>query len=474
MNLRLRTLLAGTFALLAALAVLAALAMLSLAQDAQWSASYLVDSVHSVESAERIAIDLHELEHDDSESPQAAGDALQRDLAVNRALIQSAEEEQIVVRLERTVETLLAARRQAARGPAERDAFFRALGEAREGQHALLQINLEQARGAEQLSLRHGQRATRIAGAVAALLVVAMAALIFLVRRHLIRPLDQLRESIQRLALGESGVRAPSTSPVELRELASTFNAMAELLDEQRRGRAEILGRVAGALEAPLASLRAPLERLSPAAPLPDEAELRRLHARIVRDTLQLEQRVGEFLDAARADAGELPLCRARCDLTELVREAVELFRGVSPAHHIELELPPTLPADADATRLSQVLHALLALSLRRAPGGGRVDVRLRALDRSAELTISAAEAEATGSFESLFNDLRQLASSLRDVPGVLFGLDVSRKLVEAHGGRLALDSGGTRFVLTLPSAPPRVSAAVPLPVATSSPAARS
>ena len=453
MNLRLRTLLAGTFLALAGLAVLAALAMISLARDGEASASYLVDSVRSVESAERIALDLHELQHVGSAESDAAAQALVNDVAFNRLLIQSPAEEKIVIALEGEMAALLAARAEATRSESGRAKFELTLARTRDGQNALLQINLDQARGAEALTTQHGRKATRLAALAAALLIAAMGALLILVRNNLIRPLGALRENIQRLAMGESGVRTPERRAVELRELASTFNAMATLLDEQRRGRAEILGRVAGALEAPLASLRGQLERLSPGAPIPSEEEMRKLHAQIIRQSLQLEQRVVEFLDASRAEAGELPLQRAPCELRELVRESVELFRGVSPAHRFELTAPAPVTTIADQARLEQVLHALLALALRRAPGGGRIDVQVQARNGHAELSIAAIEAEAPGSFEAMFNDLRNLSVALRDVPGVLFGLDVSRKLIEAHRGHIEVDAQGTRFVVDLPLA---------------------
>ncbi len=481
MNLRLRTLLAASFAGFAAFALAAAAAVILLARDGQESASYLVISVRSVESAEKIALELHELEHVSGAPADAAEQALLRDVAFNRAMIQSPAEGQIVVRLEGAIATLKTARAALAAEPQSQEkkaAMGEALARAHVEQSQLLQINLEQAREAEALTTRHGLRATRAAMGVAALLIAAMAALIWLVRSQLIRPLDSLREDIHRLALGEAGVRARERQTVEMRELASTFNQMAALLDEQRRGRAEILGRVAGALESPLGSLRVALENLSPGAPLPREDELRKLHAQVIRCSLQLEQRVVEFLDAARAEAGELPLSRARCDLRDLVRESVELFRGVSPAHSLELQAGGPVPARADAARVSQVLHALLALALRRAPGGGRIEVKLDTTPALARLSISARETSIPTGFEALFNDLRGLSNALRDVPGVLFGLDVSRKLIEAHGGRIQVDGQGSRYLLELPLALSGDDEAQPetraLPSSTASPAAQS
>jgi K+-sensing histidine kinase KdpD len=437
----LKALVGWTFVLLTLLAVGAAAVILTLGRYEQDTASYLVISVQSVLTAERIEGDLHRLERADALPGGGEELSLQDHVSESRRMIQSPAEEQIIDGLERSVATLLARRRERAAGRSDDAQVLRAVQEALGHYEALLDVNLQQAAGAEQRAKERARRASLWGGAAATAMVAMMLALLAWAQLRLVRPLEQLRRSIRQMAQGETGVLASEDAPPELREAAVTLNAMARVIEEQQQGRIEFLGRVGESLAAPLHQIRDTLDQLALRPAALEEHAQRSLSSLLVQ-TRALERMVGEFLDASRIEEGQLRLQPERFDLREPAREAVELFRGLLASREFELVLParPVL-VYADATRMVQVLNNLLAVALRRSPSGSRLDLELAAEDGEAVLRARVQDGGALG-FEDLFKVLHGLDDRLRGVPGAVFGLHACRKLIRAQGGRLEVGPG--------------------------------
>ena len=90
----------------------------------------------------------------------------------------------------------------------------------------------------------------------------------------------------------------------------------------------------------PLGTLRLTTRTLAPNRPLPPEPVIRRVVGMIDRQLAYLERMVGDFIDMARIEAGELELRLELCDLRPIVEQSVELFAAASPRERFDLVLP--------------------------------------------------------------------------------------------------------------------------------------
>src|SRR5262249_3625272 len=153
----------------------------------------------------------------------------------------------------------------------------------------------------------------------------------------------------------------------------------ADALARQDEERLAFLAGVAHDLRNPLNALRMSLFLVQPNRPLPSEMKLRDTFALVTRQVTRLDRMLGDFLDAARIQRGELDLRVQMHDLRDLVRNTVELYANASRGHLISLSVPDQ-PIDvaADAMRVEQVLNNLVSNAIKYSPQGGEVSVAVR------------------------------------------------------------------------------------------------
>ncbi len=322
---------------------------------------------------------------------------------------------------------------------------------------------------AEQLSAElevRSERARKL-GAVAddvvaisgGLCVALLAAIMVGLYRGLFGPLLQLTDAIRAFAAGDRGARASLNASAELNELADTFNELADRQVRQDIDRMTFLAGVAHDLRNPLATLRVVTHHLGPARPPPTEQKLRASMALIDRQVTRLERMVGDFLDASRIESGHLELRPEPVDLRMVVRDAVELYRTSTPAgagRHIALREPESgLTVDVDAFRIGQVLNNLLSNALKYSPGAAEVLVSVeRDGDDAVVSVIDHGIGIAPADLPHVFEPFRRTGASRELAPGVGLGLSVSRRIIEAHHGRIDVVSSvgsGSTFSVRLP-----------------------
>jgi signal transduction histidine kinase len=191
----------------------------------------------------------------------------------------------------------------------------------------------------------------------------------------------------------------------------------------------------------------------------------------IERQVLHLVRMVDDLLDVSRITRGKVELRREPLDLVEVVRQTVEGNRTLIEGRGIELAvtLPPAPPAplalDADLTRLEQVFSNLLRNAAKFTEAGGRIDVSVavegdEGVVRVADNGIGIAPELLPHIFDLFIQGEQTLD---RGGAGLGIGLTMVRRLVELHGGRVAVASAGrgqgTEFTVRLPLA--RVAQAV-------------
>jgi two-component system, OmpR family, sensor histidine kinase MtrB len=274
-------------------------------------------------------------------------------------------------------------------------------------------------------------------------------------RRSVFRPLLDISQAMRRFGGGRKRTRAPEDGPTELREMARTFNEMANSLSRQQEEQLTFLAGVAHDLRNPLSALKMSAALINSGRPLPEE-RLQKTMALVRRQVARLDRMVGDLLDSTRIEAGRFELSLEERDVRELAREVVELYLAGGSSHDLRLVLPeePVL-LRADATRVEQVLHNLVSNALKYSPVGSRVDVLV---ERSGEEVVLSVVDRGIGiskeELRGLFTPFRRTGRARETAPGVGLGLSVARRIVEAHRGRIEVDSRagvGSTFRVRLP-----------------------
>jgi signal transduction histidine kinase len=173
---------------------------------------------------------------------------------------------------------------------------------------------------------------------------------------------------------------------------------------------------------------------------------------------------VNDILDLAKIQAGRLQLAPESIDLGLLLHD---MQRGVEPLaaaknQIMTVELEENLPLlTADKGKVKQILYNLLSNAIKFTRDGGLIAMRAgatRASDGTALVQVSVRDSGigiATEDLERIFLEFEQLDSSYaRQQQGTGLGLALTRRLVEAHGGRITVESTlsrGSTFTFALP-----------------------
>ena len=178
----------------------------------------------------------------------------------------------------------------------------------------------------------------------------------------------------------------------------------------------------------------------------------------VVGSVEQTNRLITDLLDVARMEeSGGIPLERVHVDARPLIAVAVRMLHPLAAARGISLtaEAGGPLPVVADADRLVQVLWNLLGNAVKFTDPGG--EVRVRGGTRDGEQWFRVEDNGMGIEPEQqphVFDRFRQVGGDRR---GVGLGLPIARGIVEAHGGRIWLESRpgvGTTVHFTIPAAP--------------------
>jgi signal transduction histidine kinase len=243
----------------------------------------------------------------------------------------------------------------------------------------------------------------------------------------------------------------------ELKRLADTFDGMLERLDRAFSAERRLLADASHELRTPLAIIQTNLD-VALDAPDSDADRLRRAAVVARRASDRMARLVDDLLAHARLEALEIG-CET-VDLTALVRDSGNEFTAVATKHAVRLVTvaPEGLSVLGDHESLKRALGNLLENAVRHAKTGGCVRLTAAAEDGWASLVVGddgpgiAAEHR-----ERVFDRFYRVdAARSRAAGGSGLGLAIVRQTVEAHGGRVELDSEpgrGSTFTLWLPRA---------------------
>jgi signal transduction histidine kinase len=223
-------------------------------------------------------------------------------------------------------------------------------------------------------------------------------------------------------------------------------------------GRDRVLGIVAHDLRSPLNVITMGAQFLLE-VPLPEPQRQRHL-TMILQSAQRMNRLIQDLLDVARIDADRLYLQRLEHDPVVLGEEAVELSRALADAKSLRLEFTASAtshPVSVDRDRILQVLGNLIGNAIKFTPDGGRIEVRVDSFRSGARFAIAdTGPGIPDDALPRLYEPFWQ--ARLTSLDGAGLGLMIARGIVEAHGGRIWVETKpgrGSVFRFTIPAQTP-------------------
>jgi PAS domain S-box-containing protein len=231
---------------------------------------------------------------------------------------------------------------------------------------------------------------------------------------------------------------------------------------EVERMKDEFLAMVSHDLRSPLTAIKGYVDLLLAGDVGELLPEQREFLAIVQHNTDRLAGLVTDLLDLARMEAAQIALRHTAMDIARVIREVAASFRPqvAGKRQRLVVRAPRGLPAVwGDTERVTQILTNLISNAHKYTPEGGRITVVAAAAREGIRLEvrdtgIGLSPEDQARLFTRFF---RAKNRATQEAGGTGLGLAITRALVEAHGGRIAVQSSpgqGSTFRLTLPTAP--------------------
>jgi signal transduction histidine kinase len=305
---------------------------------------------------------------------------------------------------------------------------------------------------------------------IALLVFAGLTALIFglFVTRTITERIEVLSRASERLAEGKFDTRLEVMGSDELAALIQTFNWMADNLqkiDQQKKmvdeTRRDLIAWVSHDLRTPLTSIRVMLEALADEVVTDPDTMARYVHSSL-SEIRHLSRLIDDLFELAKLDTQRLEAHYDMSSLKDLISDVLSSTQA--RAEHRQITLVGTVSEDLDPVymapdKIQRVLHNLIDNALRHTPPHGEVTIRAgREGDQVRVEVHNTGSAVDRAHVNHLFDSFyRGDSSRVRDEDGrrgTGLGLAIARGFVEAHRGKIWVDSRadtGTTFSFTLP-----------------------
>ena len=270
--------------------------------------------------------------------------------------------------------------------------------------------------------------------------------------RRTARPIGEVMDAAGKVAEGDLSARADVQGPADVRDLARSFNRMAERLEATERQRRDLLADVAHELRTPLSVIRARVEGMQDGLYEPD-AE----HLELIEEETRIMARLLDDLALlSNAEAGSLRLHRERLEPRELLTSVASAFRTQAAEAGVAIVLDATddLPdVDVDPIRIGEVLSNLVSNALRHTPTNGTITLTAAGEGEGVAFTVTDT---GTGIPQDQLAHVFDRFARSPESRGSGLGLAIAKSLVLAHGGTISAQSEpgeGTTIRFVLPAA---------------------
>jgi signal transduction histidine kinase len=297
---------------------------------------------------------------------------------------------------------------------------------------------------------------------VGVLLLGVLGSVVFATR--LTRPINALTRGAKAIGDGALETQIPVESTDELGFLAEEFNLMATKLRELDALKDDFVSSVSHELRSPLSAISGYVELLRSKPITQIDAGKRDKALSIIQEnTLRLAEYINDILDLAKLKSGRFDLKRTEVDLRELAGDVVALLQPLFEKKniHSSVDIPDDVkPVSGDEEKLRQILTNLVANALKFTPEGGKISLLAKNQGDFVQMSVKdtgiGIPEEARRLVFEKFGQARNHDEAGVVPKGTGLGLAIAQGNVEAHGGRIWLESEigkGTTFHFTLPYA---------------------
>jgi two-component system sensor histidine kinase GlrK len=311
----------------------------------------------------------------------------------------------------------------------------------------------------------HAEKITSELGLGTLLLALGLAGL---TSYSILRPLRRLQEQFQRIGQGNFSGSLDISVPRDLRPLVETANWMRAKLQELDAMKTDFLAHISHELRTPLASMREGTHLLLDEIPGTLNNDQRQI-LRIMNDSSQrLIHLISTLLDLSKMEAGMMEYQIVPTELKRVAEASINKVRLLADAKHIQVlvDFPSgQVWVPMDGLRVEQVLDNLLSNALKFGPTGGTVKLQIRPNPETSVVDISVSDGgpgipseELSRVFDRFYQGTQPGGNKLA---GSGLGLALAKKVVEAHGGQIGIESEvgkGTTVHFMLPISPGRES----------------
>jgi signal transduction histidine kinase len=223
--------------------------------------------------------------------------------------------------------------------------------------------------------------------------------------------------------------------------------------------RQEFVGMLSHDLRNPLSAVIATLDLALDGSLGPLNNDQRQFLGNAMNDSRRMLEMLNDFLDGYKYEAVELKLEKAEFDIGQLVARTIEDFSPLASERQIELsqEEPAVHMVVGDEGKLNRVISNLISNAIKFTPRGGKVTLKVARRPRHTEVSVTdTGEGIAEDEREKIFEKFYQVEKRrLGRKAGTGLGLPLCKKVVEAHGGSIWVESTpgqGSRFAFTIPT----------------------
>ena len=268
-------------------------------------------------------------------------------------------------------------------------------------------------------------------------------------------PLLKISRAAKQFGDGDLSARVRLEHDDEIGALAATWNNMAMAIESREAERLRFVATIAHDLKNPLmvVGMAATMMREKPGK-FTDEQRADWLE-KIARNARRMEAMIADLTNAVQAQTGALQLQIAPVDLAQIARECADEIRLAYPNHPIDVAGAERLEISGDRARLERIVANLLSNAAKYSASQTPITVRLEARPKQAILEVRDQGAGiAPDDLKRLFTPFVRLERTEKMASGTGLGLATTKKLIEAHGGKLEVESEvgvGSVFRVVLP-----------------------